>query len=159
MPNMSELSLSSRFAAAGQAKGHACRTLLVEGAEASDIAAFLARKSISTPSSSPGKKGVGDCLIAQRHVILLSSDPAVLQCMENQNIHCVDLLGAVRRPEWLQVAPTLQDAVNCGPMRCRKAALAQARAAMARAAKATGEVNREICKNAAAGATYHSILV
>ena len=74
-------------------------TLLVEGAEADDIAAFLTRAFITTkdPTNKP------EPLIANRHVIILSADGDWLQYMEHPHVHCVDVLGALRRPEWLQV--------------------------------------------------------
>ena len=76
-----------------------CNTLLVEGAEADDIAAFLVRTFLDSPL--PGDSATP--VISNRHVVLLTADGDWLQYMEHPHVHCVDVLGALRRPEWLQV--------------------------------------------------------
>ena len=76
-----------------------CNTLLVEGAEADDIAAFLVRTFLDAPL--PGD--AASQVISNRHVVLLTADGDWLQYMEHPHVHCVDVLGALRRPEWLQV--------------------------------------------------------
>jgi hypothetical protein len=144
------------------------RTLIVEGAEADDVAAYVCRAAAGAPDSNSNANGAAD-----RPVILLTSDRDWLQYMERPSVHCLDLLGAVRRPEWLQAdgasaggAATggSADGVNAGPVAARREAYARVAAAVqgeAALARWAGErdVAGWLCRNAAHSETWQAVLV
>ena len=117
-----------------------------------------------------------------RQIVLVTSDRDWLQFLERPNVHCIDILGAIRRPEWLQAPPFEQPkvnkarrpngdttvdiaiALNTGTMAERRAAFEHVNAAVEgekAIAAWQGEVDADtwLCQHAALGETWQAIQV
>ena len=156
------IALASKAGHACSAGNAATATLLVEGAEADDIAAFLTRKIVATPLPAANKS-----LAVARPVVLLTADSDWLQFMEHPSVHCVDLFGAVRRPEWQQVHPDVRLSMNWGTLRQRGELFSALRGAIRRVSAvwalampaAAADVPQVLSRVAAQGMTWRAVQV
>lgn len=155
------------------------RHLLVEGAEADDIAAFICRSGYPLAAAHvPAAAGAADqpsassaaCAGAvpqawQRPVILLTADRDWLQFQARPNIHCLDLFGAVRRPEWLLAHQRNHDAISgCITLAERQQAYQEVATRVqqevaAAAAEHGPNARLWLCHEAALSATWQSLQV
>jgi hypothetical protein len=156
------------------------KTLIVEGAEADDVAGFICRHACrpGQPAMQEGCAQAGEALpppIEKRHIVLISADGDWLQFLEHPNIHCLDPLGSVHRPEWHQtmLGASMPSELNIGSLDKRKRAfqrISQAvNATIAQVVISTEDQGAQaasvhdarlwLCQVAAAGATWKALLV
>jgi hypothetical protein len=67
--------------------------LLVDGTDSADIAGHIVHKLLISASHERD-------VLSQRTLVLLTADLQFLECMGHPCVHCIDLFGGLRRPEW-----------------------------------------------------------